>query len=130
MVKRGTIVTVLTALAFALAGYLVYTRVIRQPPRETVEIVVCNNPTCHYVFEVRVPASRGGAPYECPYCKEKSAYLAFQCKDPDCGAIFPATPEQMSEGQIVCPVCGQPADVLREIPEDFEALAIKGAVAR
>jgi DNA-directed RNA polymerase subunit RPC12/RpoP len=131
MVTRGTFMTVLMALAFVLAGYLIYTRVIQKPPRETTEIVVCKNPTCHYVFEVRTAASKGGAPYECPNCGQKSAYLAFQCTDPDCGAVFPVTPAQMKSGEpIRCPVCGHQAEVLLHIPEDAERLSIKGAVPR
>ena len=120
--------TVAMVLAFILAGYLVYTRIIQKPPQETVEIVVCKNPTCHHVFEVQVPASSGGAPYECPNCKQKSAYLAFQCMDPECGAIFPVTPEQMESGEPRCPVCNHQADMLLRIPKDADVLAIKGAV--
>jgi DNA-directed RNA polymerase subunit RPC12/RpoP len=131
MLTRGTFMSILMALAFILAGYLIYTRIIQKPPRETLEIVVCKNLNCHYLFEVRVPASKGGAPYLCPNCKQKSAYLAFQCTNPECGAIFPVTPQEMKSGaSIRCPVCGHQADRPPGIPENAETLCIKGAVPR
>jgi DNA-directed RNA polymerase subunit RPC12/RpoP len=125
--RRGALVTLVMLLAFILAGYLVYTRIVQKPLREIVEVVVCKNPTCHHVFEVRVPIGKGGGPYMCPNCKQESAYLAFQCTDPECGAIFPVTPERMeSSSSIHCPVCGHQARMLLRIPEDAETLAIKG----
>jgi ssDNA-binding Zn-finger/Zn-ribbon topoisomerase 1 len=119
---------VLVILAFALALFLVYTRIIRQPPRQVSEVVVCAE--CHHVFEVRVAAGKGGAPYECtnPACRKKSAYLAFQCENPECRAIFPVTPGQMRNGEeIVCPVCGGRAVLLMSVPDNADALAGKAA---
>ena len=128
MTDRSSIITVLVLLAFALALFLVYTRIIRQPPHQASEVVVCAE--CHHVFEVTVSARRGGAPYECanPACGKKTAFLAFQCKNPECRAIFPVTPEQMRSGEeIVCPACGEQADVLLSVPEDADGLAARGA---
>ena len=127
MTDRSSIITVLVLLASALALFLVYTRIIRQPPRKVSEVVVCAE--CRHVFEVEVAAGKGGAPYECtnPACRKKSAFLAFQCRNPECQVIFPVTPEQMKSGdEIVCPVCGDHADVLLSVPEDADALAEKG----
>ena len=126
MTNRSSVVTVLVLLAFVLAAYLVYTRIIRQPPHEMNEVVVCAH--CQHVFLVKVSARRGGAPYECERCKQKSAYLAFQCRNPECRAIFPVTPEEMARGEeILCPDCGDQAEVLLNIPEDADSLAEKVA---
>jgi hypothetical protein len=127
MTDRSSIITVLVVLAFAVALFLVYTRIIRQPPREVSEVVVCTE--CRHVFEVKVAAGKGGAPYKCtnPACGKTSAFLAFQCQNPECRVIFPVTPEQMKSGQeIVCPVCGDRVDVLLSVPENADALAAKG----
>ncbi len=128
MARRGSVVTVFMVLAFVLAGYLVYTRIIQQPPQEVTEVVVCGDPLCHNVFEVTFARGKGGGPYECPRCGKRIAYIAFQCTHPDCGAIFPVTPHSMSSGdQILCPVCREKAERLLSIPEDAEALSDLGA---
>ena len=77
------------------------------------------------MFEVE---ASGNAPYECPKCRQKSAYLAFQCVDAECGAIFPVTPAAMSTGeQIKCPICGAQGTRLWAVPSDADARAAKGA---
>ena len=126
--NRGWALTILVLGAIAFAGFLVYTRIIQEPPREMVETVVCTNAACHAVFEVNVSHSPDGAPYKCRQCLKKSAYLAFQCQDRKCAAIFAVTPGAMDNGDaIVCPVCGEPGQLLlAPIPEDADALAEKG----
>ena len=74
----------------------------------------------------RAPRHREAEP-RCEACRAKRAFLAFQCQHPECAAIFPVTPEQMRDGEdIVCPLCGERADVLLSVPEDADALAAKG----
>jgi len=125
MAQRSSVITVLMVLAFLLAGYLFYTKVIRQPPQHMIEVVVCGHPGCYHVFEVE---SSRDVPYKCPRCETRSAYLAYQCQNPGCRAIFGVTPETMESGEkIVCPVCGAQAEVLRTIPRDADALAKKGS---
>jgi len=127
-VNRGWALTILVLGAIAFAGFLVYTRIIQEPPKQTAETVVCTNANCHIVFEVKVPQEHGGAPYKCPKCLEKSAHLAFQCLDRECAAIFAVTSTAMNNGDdIVCPVCGELGRLLLPpIPEDADALAEKG----
>jgi DNA-directed RNA polymerase subunit RPC12/RpoP len=121
MRRWGTIYTLLGLAVLAVSLVFVYARIIRQPPRETTEVVVCT--TCRHVFEVTFSMGRGGGPYVCPKCGNKTAYLAFQCRDPDCRAIFPVMPERMQRGEeIVCPVCGGPAGVLLRVPPDADKL--------
>lgn len=115
-------------LAFVLAGYLVYTRIIQRPLQEMTEVVVCGDPFCHNVFEVKFLRGKGGGPYECPRCGKRIAYIAFQCTHSECGAIFPVTPHAMSSGdEVLCPVCGEKAGRLLSIPDDAEALSDLGA---
>jgi len=125
MAQRSSVITLLMVLAFFLAGYLVYTGLIKRPAQHTIEVVVCTTPDCRHVFEVE---ASGEAPYECPKCGQKSAYLAFQCVDPECGAIFPVRPAMMATGEnIVCPICGGQGRQLWSVPRDADAQAAKGA---
>jgi rRNA maturation endonuclease Nob1 len=120
--NRQTTITVLTLLAIAVAGLLVYMRIIDQQPPRLHETVVCEN--CQNVFEVELRGKGGGAPYMCPRCGQVAAYLAFQCENPNCRTIFPVRPEAMASGQeIVCPVCGEPARRVYGIPPRAEELA-------
>jgi hypothetical protein len=124
--KRGTGFSVLVLIVFALAGYLAYSRLFQQPDRTMSEVVVCTN--CHHVFVVTFPIGKGGAPYICPECGAKSAYLAFQCTDPSCQAIFAVEPEEMGFGETTaCPVCGRRGQRLNEVPPRADALAEKAA---
>ena len=119
---RTTSFTVLVLIIVALAGYLVYTKMVRQEPRTITEVVVCTE--CRHVFDKSFPVGKGGAPYECPECGKKSAYLAYQCTDADCNSIFPVTPEELEAGPaIVCPACGSRAQRLVHIPPNADLLA-------
>ena len=121
MRRSGTVYALLAFGVLAFSFALVYTRIIRQPGHDTTEVVVCT--TCRNVFEVEFRMGAGGGPYVCPRCKNATAYLAFQCRDRDCRAIFPVMPEQMRDGaQIVCPICGGQASQLLSVPDGAEAL--------
>lgn len=123
MRRWGTLYAVLGLIVVALIFVLVYTRIIRPPPHETSEVVVCT--ACRHVFEVKFRMGSGGGAYACEKCENETAYLAYQCKDPDCATIFPVMPEQMSRGeQIVCPVCKGPARMLLDVPPGADELVV------
>lgn len=112
---RGTVLVLLACLVVAGVFVFVYLRLIRPPAQEASEVVVCTS--CRRVFDVHFRMGSGGGPYVCPHCGNQTAYLAYQCRDPECGTIFPVTPEQMRSGkEIVCPVCQGQAGVLLEVP--------------
>ena len=119
---RSTSFTFLVLIIVALAGYLVYTRVLRPDAGTVTEVVTCTE--CGHVFVVSFPVGKGGAPYECRKCGAKSAYLAYQCTDPDCWLIFPVTPEDLEAGPAVaCPDCGTRARRLLKVPPNADLLA-------
>lgn len=119
---RSTSFTVLVLIIAALAGYLVYTRMVQPEAKTVTEVVVCSE--CGHVFEVSFRVGKGGAPYKCPGCGKKTAELAYQCTDTDCNAIFPVTPEELEAGPaVVCPVCGSRARRLRRAPRNADVLA-------
>ncbi len=119
---RSTSFKALVLILVALAGYLVYTRVLRPDAGTVTEVVMCTE--CGHVFAVSFRVGGGGAPYECPECGAKSAYLAYQCTNPDCWLIFPVTPEDLAAGPAVaCPDCGTRAHRLLEVPPNADLLA-------
>ncbi len=119
---RSTSFKALVLILVALAGYLVYTRVLRPDAGTITEVVVCTE--CGHVFAVSFPVGEGGAPYECPECGAKSAYLAYQCTNPNCRLIFPVTPEDLAAGlAISCPDCDSRARRVLEVPPDADLLA-------
>ena len=120
--NRQTTIIALTLVAIGVAGFLVYTRIIDQKPPGLHEIVVCER--CQNVFDVELRGNERGAPYKCPECGAVSAYLAFQCENPNCETIFPVRTEAMARGkEIVCPVCGEQGRRLYAIPPDARKLA-------
>ncbi|MBN1916726.1 MAG: hypothetical protein JW889_02355 [Verrucomicrobia bacterium] len=119
---RQLAIAIFVLLAVIGAGVLVYTRIFDTEPPTRDEVVVCER--CQNVFEVDLRGGTGGAPYVCPECGEKAAYLAYQCVDPDCGTIFPVDTGETAPGEeILCPVCQSEGRRLYHMPSNARDLA-------
>jgi hypothetical protein len=64
--------------------------------------VRCTAPGCGYEGVLHV-SSRERFPLVCPMCKARSCRELWQCRNPDCGALF--LPDA-AKTQPRCPVCG------------------------
>lgn len=114
---------VLAILLFA-AGVSALVVRVKQTSRQKAfykkSAMICTNPECGKIFQLKLETSEVYPRKRCPYCKMMTALRAVQCRN--CGEIFGLDPDRQPDptANLKCPRCGS-----QEINFDSSTLEIE-----